>query len=381
MTIKRRFLMSGIWVFLIPVIGVIITAAVLMTWYFVSDPARMMYMFGGGEILFDPMFRTLIIIWAVISVIITIISSICVVARLSDALLEPLGELKKAADNIKSGELDFEIMTSKYEELNELCTAFESMRKRLQEMALIQEDYERERSQLIANISHDLRTPITSIKGYAQGIMENVADTPEKKERYVVTIYQKALILEELAMSMSEFAKYEMRRIHYDFQVSDIAAFTRDVAQECSLDLEADGIKIYYSLPEKKLPVLLDKGKMHRVFANVVSNAVKYKRDDSSLLQLNMEEMQDGICISIADNGMGIDKDDVRRVFEGHFRGDPSRTSRVKGQGLGLSIAKQIVEAHKGKIWLKSEAEAGPCVYIYLPLCDSDEDLTADLVV
>jgi len=379
MTIKKRFVMSGVWVILIPLIGIVLTGAILMAWFFVSKPAQTVYIFDWHVMAANPDFQMLVLIWAVVSVVIAMISSTAVVFRLAGTLLRPLDDLKRAADKISLGHLDFEIMTSKYKELNELCTAFDSMRKRLQEMDLIQREYEKERNFLIANISHDLRTPITSIKGYAQGIIEGVADTPEKRSKYITTIYQKAETLEELAVSMNEYSQYEMKRIQYDLKPRDITALIRDFADECRLDLESDGIELICRIPETKIIVMLDAMKMRRVLSNIVGNAVKYKKSGSSTLQINLEKMQrgvgdgdgDGVCITIADNGIGISAEDIKRVFDSHFRGDPSRTSQVKGQGLGLSIAKQIVAAHKGKIWITSKAEEGTSVYIYIPLHSS----------
>lgn len=365
--------MSGMWLFVTPIIAIIVVGVVLIAWYYVVSAVGGSNYTRGENLLADPLFVRLILIWAVSSVVITLVSSILVVMYLSKTLLMPLGELKKAADRIKAGELDFEIMTSRYEELNELCTAFESMRKRLQEMALIQGEYERERSELIANISHDLRTPITSIKGYAQGIMENVADTEEKRAKYVSTIYQKALALEELTNSMSDYAKYEMKRVTYDFQVTGLSDFLREFLDEYSLDLQDNGVEIFCDIPPDEMLVRLDKGKMRRVLANIISNAIKYRRGDLCTLQIRLDTLERGFCLSVADNGMGINSKDINRVFEGHFRGDVSRTSQVKGQGLGLSIAKQIVQAHKGKIWLKSEPDVGTDIHIYLPGQDDME--------
>lgn len=368
MTMKNRFMMSAIWVVVIPVFSIILIGVVMLTWFFVSDPAHTAYIFNRADALTDPVFVKLLLIWAALSVLIAIICSAAVVFHLSATLLSPLKGLRKAADNIRSGNFEFEIMTSRYEELNELCTAFESMRKRLSEMDLIQKEYEKERSLLIANISHDLRTPITSIKGYTQGIMEGVADTPEKVKRYLSTIYQKAEILEDLAGSMSDFSKYEMKRIHYDFKAQDIVKFVSGFAEECRLDLE--GVDLKCTVPDQSIIVLLDIPKMRRVLSNIVGNAVKYKKEDSEIcqIQISLEYMQEGVCISIADNGIGISEEYIKKVFESHFRVDPSRTNQVTGQGLGLSIAKQIVEGHKGKIWITSKANVGTTIYIYLPL-------------
>lgn len=369
MTIKNRFVLSGIWMLAVP-IGVILLGGMgLLIWFFASSSSHIAYLFENfWGILDDPEFQKGALVWSVSSVFIILAAVVAAFIQLSASVLKPIGDLKQAANNIKDGMLDFEIMTARYDELNELCMAFDAMRKRLQEVELLQKEYENERSMLIANISHDLRTPITSIKGYVEGIMDDVADTPEKKREYLRTIYQKAEILEALVESMSEFSAFEMKRVHYEFKYEDIAPLLRDFAEDYRLDLESEGIELRCAVPEKPAVVMLDWNKMLRVLSNVVGNAVKYKKDGGGILEISLDERGGGVYLVITDNGRGIRADDIKRVFESHFRGDLSRTSQVEGHGLGLSIAKQIVETHRGKIWLQSAENVGTSVFIYLPL-------------
>jgi len=361
---------SGIWMLVVPIAVIFLIGLVILTRFFVSNPSYAVYIVENkdwGLLTGDPQFLQWIVLWALTSVAVMIVSGVATVLYLLNALSKPVRELKKAADSIKAGRLDFEVMTSDFEDLNGLCTAFESMRKRLQEADLVQKKYERERKLLIANISHDLRTPISSIQGYAQGILDGVADTPERRREYLATICQKAAVLAELAESMGEFSAYEMKRVPYEFQVLDLVPVLRGFVEESRLDLESEGIGLTCTIPEGPLMVLLDQAKLRRVLSNVVGNAIKYRKPGPCTLEIDLEAQQGGVCITVTDNGKGIGPEDIRRVFESHFRGDPSRTSQVKGQGLGLSIAKQIVESHKGKLWLKSEENVGTTVFIYLP--------------
>lgn len=377
MSIKNKFFVSGIMMIIVPILVIFLTGIGFFTWFFIARPecANLLFIdrhFDQEMIISDPLFFRVVCLWAVVSVVVIMISSIFIISFQTGILLKSLSDLKNCADNIKTGNLDFEVMTSPYEEINKVCIAFEEMRKRLKEMNLIQLEYEKERNMLIANVSHDLRTPITSIKGYVEGIMDGIAATPEKREEYLHTIYLKAETLEALVKSMNEFSAYEMQRVRYNFQFMDIVPVLSSFMEGYRLDLEAEGMLLHSQIPQKELIVMLDEEKFCRVLANIVGNAVKYRKSGESVLEVTLEEWNDGVCVVISDDGKGISGQDIPKVFESHFRADPSRNSQIQGHGLGLSIAKQIVEAHKGKIWLRSEQDVGTTIYIYLPLRKSN---------
>ena len=219
---------------------------------------------------------------------------------------------------------------------------------------------------LLANISHDLKTPITSIKGYVEGIQDGIADSPEKMKRYLDTIHTKAEVIDDLVNNLSVFSKLELSRLIFEFKEGDINLFMRDFVDDYRLDLEKNGIKLETDIPTDEVIVRMDYEKMSRVFSNLIDNAVKYRSEDNPTLSVSTMCSDGGVYVNISDNGIGIDENELKNVFDGFYRVDSSRS--IKGSGLGLGIAKQIVEKHGGKIWLKSDGLGkGTTAVVFLP--------------
>ena len=158
----------------------------------------------------------------------------------------PLSKLQKAARNIKEGNLDFEIRADADDEIGQLCQDFDEMRQRLKANAEEQQETERENKELISNISHDLKTPITAIKGYVEGIMDGVADTPEKMDRYIKTIYNKANEMDLLINELTLYAKIDTNRIPYDFTTISAIEYFGDCADDLAIELESKGTEFEY---------------------------------------------------------------------------------------------------------------------------------------
>lgn len=220
---------------------------------------------------------------------------------------------------------------------------------------------------LLANISHDIKTPVTSIRGYVEGIMEGIADTPEKMERYLTTIHQKASAIETMVNHLSLYSKLELQKIPYHMETGDVFAFLKKTLQEFELELQDGGMRLTYEIPEMPCFVRFDAEKLRRVYSNIITNAIKYKGGEKGSLHVAAQEMQGGVTISFSDRGIGIKTAEQEKVFEGFYRSDPSRNSKIEGNGLGLAICRQIIAAHNGKIWIRSEEGRGTCVTVFLP--------------
>ena len=149
----------------------------------------------------------------------------------------PLAKLQKAARNIKEGNLDFEIKSETNDEIGQLCQDFEEMRLRLKANAEEKVAFDRENKELISNISHDLKTPITTIKGYVEGIMDGVADTPEKMDRYIRTIYNKANEMDLLINELTLYSKIDTNRIPYNFATLSAKDYFGDCAEDLKMEL------------------------------------------------------------------------------------------------------------------------------------------------
>ena len=279
----------------------------------------------------------------------------------------PLIKLKKATQNIKEGNLDFVIESDGKDEFSELCNDFDDMRVRLKESAEEKLVMDKENKELISNISHDLKTPITAVKGYVEGIMDGVADTPEKMDRYIKTIYNKTIEMDHLINELTFYSKIDTNRIPYTFSKLNVYDYFSDCADEVSLELETEGIKLLYSNDvERNVLVIADGEQIRRVIHNIISNAIKYMDKPDGIIQIRVKDVGDFIQIEIEDNGKGIASRDLPYIFDRFYRTDVSRNSSKGGSGIGLSIVRKILEDHGGKVWATSKVGVGTVVYFVL---------------
>ena len=300
---------------------------------------------------------TIILVFTALSVGLWIYRSIAV----------PLVKLKKATKNIKEGTLDFVLEVEGNDEFSQLCQDFEEMRKRLKESTEEKILMDKENKELISNISHDLKTPITAVKGYVEGIMDGVADTPEKMDRYVRTIYNKTNEMDHLINELTFYSKIDTNRIPYTFSKLNVEDYFSDCAEELGLEMETRGIELVYAnYVEKGVKVIADGEQIRRVIHNIVSNAIKYMEKPRGIIQLRVKDVGDFIQVEIEDNGKGIAAKDLPYIFDRFYRTDVSRNSSKGGSGIGLSIAKKIMEDHGGKVWATSRLGIGTIMYFVL---------------
>ena len=300
---------------------------------------------------------TIILVFTALSVGLWIYRSIAV----------PLVKLKKATKNIKEGNLDFVLEVEGNDEFSQLCQDFEEMRKRLKESTEEKILMDKENKELISNISHDLKTPITAVKGYVEGIMDGVADTPEKMDRYVRTIYNKTNEMDHLINELTFYSKIDTNRIPYTFSKLNVEDYFSDCAEELGLEMETRGIELEYANDvEKGVQVIADGEQIRRVIHNIVSNAIKYMEKPKGIIQRRVKDVGDFIQVEIEDNGKGIAAKDLPYIFDRFYRTDVSRNSSKGGSGIGLSIVKKIMEDHGGKVWATSRLGIGTIMYFVL---------------
>ena len=300
---------------------------------------------------------TIILVFTALSVGLWIYRSIAV----------PLVKLRKATRNIKEGNLDFVLEVEGNDEFSQLCQDFEEMRKRLKESTEEKILMDKENKELISNISHDLKTPITAVKGYVEGIMDGVADTPEKMDRYVRTIYNKTNEMDHLINELTFYSKIDTNRIPYTFSKLNVEDYFSDCAEELGLEMETRGIELVYAnYVEKGVQVIADGEQIRRVIHNIVSNAIKYMEKPKGIIQLRVKDVGDFIQVEIEDNGKGIAAKDLPYIFDRFYRTDVSRNSSKGGSGIGLSIVKKIMEDHGGKVWATSRLGIGTIMYFVL---------------
>ena len=283
------------------------------------------------------------------------------------SIAAPLLKLKKATRSIKEGNLDFVLDVEGNDEFAELFQDFEDMRIRLKESAEEKILMDKENKELISNISHDLKTPITAVKGYVEGIMDGVADTPEKMDRYVKTIYNKTNEMDHLINELTFYSKIDTNRIPYTFSKLNVEDYFGDCAEEVGLELETRGIELVYAnYVEGDVQVIADGEQIRRVIHNIIGNAIKYMDKPKGIIQIRVKDVGDFIQVEIEDNGKGIGAKDIAYIFDRFYRTDVSRNSSKGGSGIGLSIVKKIMEDHGGKVWATSRLGIGTIMFFVL---------------
>lgn len=295
---------------------------------------------------------------------------------------EPLQEVKNATRQIRDGNLNYPLDTrSTITEITELGEDFEDMRLRLKESAEEKIEGDKESKELLSNISHDLKTPITAIKGYALGLMEGVANTPEKMDRYVRTIYNKANDMDNLIDELTMYSKIDTNRIPYNFTRIHIADYFEDCVEDLKLDLQDRGIELTcFNYLNDDAVVIADPEQLKRVINNIINNSVKYMDKPNGVINIRLRDVGDFVQVEIEDNGRGIDQKEVTRIFDRFYRTDQSRNSRIKGSGIGLSIVHKIISDHEGKVWATSKKGVGTVIYFvlrkYLEVPETNEQNT-----
>lgn len=284
-----------------------------------------------------------------------------------DGFVNPVNELNTAMRRIKEGSLDYVLETNIKGEIGDLYRNYEDMRLRLKESTEENAASEKQNRELISNISHDLKTPITAIKGYVEGIMDGVADTPEKMDKYIRTIYNKANDMEHLVNELTYYSGIDNNRIPYNFHRINVADYFGDCVEEVGMDLEQRNIKFNYSnLTQPDTVVIADPEQMKKVINNIISNSVKYMDKPDGVIDIRILDEADSIRVEIEDNGKGIAQKDLGKIFERFYRTDASRNSAQGGSGIGLSIVKKIVEDHGGYIWATAKEGEGTCMHFVL---------------
>ena len=316
---------------------------------------------------FGPEVRSMVIQMLVSGVLMLVFVCASLTIWVYRSILRPLSKLQEATRKIRDGNLDFTLDVEEDDEIGELCQDFEEMRIRLKENAEEKIQYDIESKELISNISHDLKTPITAIKGYVEGILDGVASSPEKLDKYIRTIYNKANDMDRLIDELTFYSKIDTNKIPYTFSKINVNSYFGDCAEEVGLDMESRGIELgYFNYVSDDVVVIADAEQMKRVVNNIISNSVKYMDKPKGIINIRIKDVGDFIQVEIEDNGKGIAAKDLPNIFDRFYRTDSSRNSSKGGSGIGLSIVRKIIEDHGGKIWATSKEGIGTEIHFVL---------------
>lgn len=300
-------------------------------------------------------------------ILVLIFTSIVLTQWIQKGIFTPITQLNAAMQNIAEGNLEYMLPTEGKGEIGELYRNYEDMRLRLKESLDEKFEHEKKNRELVSNISHDLKTPITAVKGYVEGIMDGVADTPEKMDKYIKTIYNKANDMDRLINELTTYSGIDSNRIPYSFRRINVADYFGDCVEEVGLDLESKNIQLNYEdLVEPSTQIIADPEQLKRVINNIIGNSVKYSDKEKGVIDIRILDEVDSIRVEIEDNGKGIAAKDLPNIFERFYRTDASRNSSKGGSGIGLSIVKKIIEDHGGYIWATSKEGEGTCMHFVI---------------
>ena len=314
-----------------------------------------------------PEVQDYLVSFRIMSLVIIALMVICLIILADKCFVAPMRKLRKAMKTITEGNLACEVKEDYEEELGGLCRDFENMRIHLKEAIDDKMRYDKDTKELISNISHDLKTPLTTIKGYVEGILDGVADSPDKMDRYLKTVYNKANDMERLIGELTLYSKIDTNEIPYNFIKINVKAYFDDCAEEIRTELESRNFVLtYLNYVPDDVCLIADPEQLYRVINNIISNSIKYNNKARGVINIRVREEKEYIHLEIEDNGQGVSPEEAGRIFERFYRTDASRNSRTGGSGIGLSIVKKIVEAHGGTIWAVSNKNVGLTMHILL---------------
>jgi signal transduction histidine kinase len=314
----------------------------------------------------------MLIEFAAIVIVTLMLISLFLTVWMNRAIVHPILKLNEETRNIKEGNLDTPLpVNDGRDEISNLTRDFEEMRVILKDSAEEKVRTEAEEKELIRNISHDLKTPLTAIKGYVEGLMDGVADTPEKRQKYLRTIYNKANDMDRLIDELTMYSKIDMNKVPYTFRRININSYMTDCCEEIGVDLESRGIGLeFHNYSDGGQYVMIDCEQMKRVINNIVNNSVKYMADRKGVMKIEIFDDGENVLIRLEDNGKGIAAEDLKHIFERFYRADSARGTKEGGSGIGLAIVKKIVEDHGGTIWAESTEGIGTVMNIRLKKVD-----------
>jgi two-component system sensor histidine kinase ResE len=220
----------------------------------------------------------------------------------------------------------------------------------------------------VANVSHELKTPLTSIQGFAQAILDDTAHSPEAKKQAAQIIYNESGRMHRMALDLLDLARFEGGIADLKMSTVDIGALLRGIVEKFTPQAQKAGIRLQVNVPDNLPQLIADGDRLAQVFTNLMDNALKFT-PANGLVTLAAASAGDEMELSVTDTGIGVENEALPHLFDRFYQVDASRAGGDKhGAGLGLAIVKEIVQAHGGRIIVRSQAEHGTTFVIHLPL-------------
>lgn len=285
-----------------------------------------------------------------LALILSVILFISIFIIVTNKKMKYIEEIASGVRIISSGDLSYRVQEKGKDEIKNLAENINTMAAEIQSRIEAERRSEKTKSELITNVSHDLRTPLTSVMGYIGLIKDGKYDDEDMMKEYLNIAFNKSNQLKELIEDLFEYTKLNNQGIVLEKNKVNIVEFLSQIIEEYIPVFEENQIEVVKKFVDEKSIVEIDAGKMVRVFENLFSNAIKYSFKPGEVT-VSTYENNGYVNIVIKNKGENIPKEKVNRLFDRFYRVDEARNSNTKGSGLGLAISKNIVELHKGKIW------------------------------
>ena len=276
-------------------------------------------------------------------------------------------EISKGLKEISEGKLSYRISIKGEDELSNLANNINYMAQEIETKIHSERKAEKTKNELVTNVSHDLRTPLTSVIGYIGLAKDGKYNSPEELQEYLNIAYTKSERLKLLIDDLFEYTKLTNDGVTLNFQRVNIIEFLEQLIEELRPDFEDNKLILKNNLPEEKLYINADANKLLRVFENLFSNSIKYSYKPGTV-EISLEAFSEVMIFSIKNKGDRIERENLKKIFDRFYRGDEARSSAVSGSGLGLAITKNIVELHKGRVWANCDSQDFITFYVQLPL-------------
>ena len=337
-------------------------------WFRYARPAVLLFNLIILYLLFSwAGFKAVGISFAVL-IIIKEIAQFAFLLRLEKRIITPIEELRQGVDEIAKGNYDIRVECHIPNDLGLLIASFNEMARKLLQGEKMKTEYEENRKTLITNISHDLKTPMTSIKGYIEALLEGSVDSSEKRDKYLRIIHHNVDYLNRLIDDLFLFSKLDMQKLDFHFERISIRKYLSDLMEEYQLELVDQQIQCGFKDELNGDPyVYLDAKRFYQAINNIVRNAVGHGPDQGLSLSVKLYRKDNSIALDIEDNGPGIPEDKLPYIFDRFYRIDTERAKAYKGTGLGLAITKELIQAHGGEVAVSSRKDEGTHFTIMLP--------------
>ena len=386
-TVKRRIFISNTLMILVTLVLFLLINMVIIKVY--AESVEKEFKVSADQILDDDGLEDMVKDWTIkkdrFILLFLVDGVVCILAlvavsqiftrNLTKHIMEPLDELNEGARRVQENNLSQDILYVGDAEFEKVCTTFNNMQEHILEEQEKNRKYECARTDMIAGISHDLRTPLTAIKGSIKAMMDGVAATPEMQEKFLKAAYRRAGDMDVLLNQLFYLSKLETGNMPLDIREVNLTDFLAKYVCGKQEVLHQEEIELRAVLQERNYFTKIDPEQMQRILDNLVENSVKYSEKSPVHVEISLKSEKDKLYLRVSDDGTGVEEEKLPHIFEEFYRGDESRNKK-EGNGLGLYIVKYLIEAMRGSV--RAYNNDGLVVEIELPLIAQENMKKAD---